>query len=314
MKRASDEPNDSLELLLDTICNMFGTIIFVALIAALLALTSTTSKTESSLATIELERERQLGSLASRADELERELAALPAPEDSGDAADPANAEAAERAQAALGEIARREALVEHYSAAVESVRGDLKSLGAQVAPLREEIRRLESALESARKSKDRVMRTPLERELELRIYTIVVWEDRLYPVCDWSNLPPDRCARFRQWDDRFVFASGCRLDGNCGGMNPSGFSRTIPLRRGAGIPITDLASLVGDPRFQQLLSTLRPTDDLILLDVAPDSFDSFSIVKEAFLGAGFNYTLSPCARELPLYEDHWIPGTPRGL
>ena len=33
MKRTHHDPNESLELLLDTICNMFGSIIFVALIA-----------------------------------------------------------------------------------------------------------------------------------------------------------------------------------------------------------------------------------------------------------------------------------------
>ena len=70
---------DSLELLLDTICNMFGTIIFVALIAALLALTSTTGRTESSLASIDVERDQQLETLVARAAELEEELAKLPA-------------------------------------------------------------------------------------------------------------------------------------------------------------------------------------------------------------------------------------------
>ena len=58
MKRARRESDDSLDLLLDTICNMFGTIIFVALIAALLALSSTAGRTETSLASIDVERDR----------------------------------------------------------------------------------------------------------------------------------------------------------------------------------------------------------------------------------------------------------------
>ncbi|MEY3143956.1 MAG: hypothetical protein RLY21_2449 [Planctomycetota bacterium] len=309
MKHRSEDPNDSLELLLDTICNMFGTIIFVSLIAALLALTSTTGKTESSLASIEVERDRQLSTLSSRADELERELAKLPAA--AGVETDP---EAAERVEAAIGEIARREELIERYASAVEAVNDNLADVGAQIQPLREEIERLESALDTARRTKDRVMRTPLERELELRLYTVVVWEDRLYPVCDWSNRTPDTCARFSQWDDRYTVASSCRLDGSCRGLNPAGFTRSIPLRQGAGIPVNDVASLLRDPAFQQLLSSLDPSEDMILLDVAGDSFDSFSVVKEAFLGAGFNYTLTPCVAPLPVYKDSWIPGTPRGL
>jgi prefoldin subunit 5 len=311
MKRSEHDPNESLELLLDTICNMFGTIIFVSLIAALLALTSTTGKTESSLASIDIERERQIAALASRAEELERELAKLPSA--AATEVEP-ETEAVERVEAALGEIKRREELVERYSAAVESVTGNLESIGAQIEPLREEIERLESALDTARRTKDRTMRTPLERALERRLYTIVVWEDRLYPVCDWSNRTPDTCARFSQWDDRYAVASSCRLDGSCRGMNAKGFTRTIPLRPGAGIPITDVASLLRDPSFQRVLASLDPGEDMILLDVAGDSFDSFSVAKEAFLGAGLNYTLSPCMAPLPVYKDSWIPGTPRGL
>jgi Skp family chaperone for outer membrane proteins len=308
-RSVSSEQGDSLELLLDTICNMFGTIIFVALIAALLALSSTAGRTETSLASIDVERDRQIESLQSRAAELEQELARLPAA-----AAMEIDPEAFERVEAALGEIDRREELIERYSDAVAAVTGNLNDIGAQVAPLREEIERLKAALETARKSKDRTMRTPLERELDRRTFTIVIWNDRIYPVCDWSNGTPDSCARFEQWDDRYVFAASCRLDGQCRGLNASGFARTIPLRPDAGIPIGDAASLLRDPAFLQVLGTLDPDEDLVLLDVAPDSFDSFSAVKEAVLGAGFNYTLSACHAALPIYKDFWVPGTPRGL
>lgn len=309
MKRRREEADDGLDLLLDTICNMFGTIIFVALIAALLALTSTKGSPEPSLAAGDPDGERQLAVLAARAEELERELATMPAAAD-GDA----DSAAAERVAAALGEIARREELIERYGEAVAAVSGDLAQIGAQLAPLREEVARVESALESARRAKDRTMRTPLERELELRLYTIVVWEDRLYPVCDWSNRNPDTCALFEQWDDRYAVAAGCALEGSCRGLNSTGFTRTIPLRAGAGIPITDTESLMRDARFQELLASLDPGEDMVLLDVAPDSFDSFNAVKEALLGAGFNYTLSACTAPLPRYRDRWIPGTPRGL
>jgi hypothetical protein len=309
MKGRRGDSDDSLDLLLDTICNMFGTIIFVALIAALLALTSTKGSPEPSLVTGDPDGERQLALLAARAEELERELSALPAAAEATE-----DSAAAERVAEALGEIARREELIDRYSEAVAAVTDDLADIGAQVAPLREEVARLESALDGARRAKDRTMRTPLERALELRLYSIVIWEDRLYPLCDWSNGTPDTCARFEQWDDRYVVAAASSLDGDCRGMNASGFTRTIPLRQGAGIPIADTASLLADPRFREMLAALDPSEDMVLLDVAPDSFDSFNAVKEALLGAGFNYTLSACTAPLPRYRDRWIPGTPRGL
>ena len=309
MKRARRESDDSLDLLLDTICNMFGTIIFVALIAALLALTSTRGSPEPSLVAGDPDGERQLALLGARAEELERELSALPAAAD-GDA----DSAAADRVQEALGEIARREELIARYSEAVAAVTGDLARIGAQIAPLREEVARVESALESARRAKDRTMRTPLGRALEHRHNTVGVWQDGIYPVCDWSNRNPDTCALFEQWDNRYTIAASCRLEGSCRGLNSSGFTRTIPLRAGAGIPIVDAAALLRDPRFQELLASLDPAEDMVLLDVAPDSFDSFNAVKEAFLGAGFNYSLTACPAPLPRYRDHWIPGTPRGL
>jgi hypothetical protein len=309
MKGRRGDSDDSLDLLLDTICNMFGTIIFVALIAALLALTSTKGSPEPSLVAGDPDGERQMALLAARAEELERELSALPAAAEATE-----DSAAAERVAEALGEIARREELIDRYSEAVAAVTDDLARIGAQVAPLREEVARLESALDGARRAKDRTMRTPLERALELRLYSIVIWEDRLYPLCDWSNGTPDTCARFEQWDDRYVVAAASSLDGDCRGMNASGFTRTIPLRQGAGIPIADTASLLADPRFREMLAALDPSEDMVLLDVAPDSFDSFNAVKEALLGAGFNYTLSACTAPLPRYRDRWIPGTPRGL
>jgi hypothetical protein len=309
MKRRDHDPNESLELLLDTICNMFGTIIFVALIAALLALTSTAGKTESSLASIDIERERQLKVLSERAEELEQALVKLP-----GAVETDIDPEAVDRVQAALGEIKRREDLVERYSALIGSVTGSIQSSASQVAPLREEIERLQSALDTARKTRNRTMRTPLERALELRLYTVVLWEDRLYPVCDWSNRTPDICARFQQWDDRYVVSVSCRLDGNCRGMGQVGFTRTILLQQGAGIPVTDIASLQKDPAFRRLLSSLDASEDLILLEVAGDSFDSFAVAKEAFLNAGFNYTLDPNVDRLPSFRDSWISGIPRGL
>ena len=143
MKRKRGDADDGLDLLLDTICNMFGTIIFVALIAALLALTSTKGSPEPSLVAGDPDGERQLALLAARAEELERELSTLPAAGD-GDA----DSAAADRVAAALGEIARREELIERYSDAVAAVSGDLAQIGAQLAPLREEVARVESALE----------------------------------------------------------------------------------------------------------------------------------------------------------------------
>jgi hypothetical protein len=85
-------------------------------------------------------------------------------------------------------------------------------------------------------------------------------------------------------------------------------------LREGAGIKIGDIEALRSNPEFIALLKTLDPATDLIGMVVAPDSFDAFAVVKDAFLSAGFNYSVEPCEQQLPVYKDAWIPGNPRGL
>ncbi|MSR42348.1 MAG: hypothetical protein EXS10_10705 [Phycisphaerales bacterium] len=308
MRRSDDLIGDSLELLLDTICNMFGTIIFVALIASLLAMTSTRLVVDSSLDAVESERRRALSSIRVRADELDRELAKLPA----GDDAE-VEEEAIDRTVQAIAEIERRQELIDQYTSAIERSRLSLDAVAEQAQPLREEIARLDSALESTRVAQQRTMRTPLERELGLHTYIIVLWHDQLYAVCDWSKRDPDPCERFRQWNASYVVPSKCSTPRfECD--DELSIHRIVMLREGAGIPIKDALSLRTNPGFIEILRTLDPARDLIGFAVAPDSFDTFAIVKAEILSAGFNYNLDPCSDPLPIYRDSWMRGRARGL
>ena len=305
MSRRSEDPADSLELLLDTICNMFGTIMFVSLVAALLALASRSKRVEESLAIVDAERERQIVELEKRSEELEAQLALLPAPK-----VDAEMEGAGERVQRALGEIERRQKLVVQYGEALAAVRASSENVDAQIEPLREEIKRLEDAVAFAERVRNRKMRTPLEREVDLDMYVIVVWQDRLYPVCDWSNRSTSGCDRLKQWNDRYVHAQKCSTTGQCGGRQTN-LERIVPLREDGGIPVRDVAQLRANPEFRSLLATLDPTKDLISLDVAGDSFDTVAAAKEAFVAAGFNYRLGITVAPLPVFRDSWVSGMP---
>jgi len=305
MSRRSEEPADSLELLLDTICNMFGTIMFVSLVAALLALASRSRRTEESLAVVESDRERQVVELEQRSEELESQLALLPAPK-----VDTETQDAENRMARALGEIDRRQRLVAQYGEALAALRASSEDVDSQIEPLREEVARLEDAVAFAEKVRNRKMRTPLEREVDLDMYVIVVWQDRLYPVCDWSTRATNGCDRLKQWNDRYVHASRCTATGQCGGRQTN-LERVIPLREDRGIPVRDLAQLRVNPDFRALLASLDPTKDLISLDVAGDSFDAVAAAKEAFVAAGFQYRLGITVAPLPVFRDSWISGMP---
>lgn len=305
MSRRMEDPSESLELLLDTICNMFGTIMFVALVAALLALVSRTTRVEESLAVVDSERERQIFELERRSEELEAQLALLPAPSSDAQLED-----AETRMVRALGEIERRQRLIAQYGEALTSLRSNAENVDAQIEPLREEIDRLEDAVAFAEKVRNRKMRTPLEREVELDMYVVVLWQDRLYAVCDWSNRSANGCDRLKQWNDRYVYASRCMTKGQCGGRQTN-LERVIPLREDRGIPVHDVVQLRANPEFQALLTTLDPTKDLISFDVASDSFDAIAAAKEAFVAAGFNYRLGITVAPLPAFRDAWISGMP---
>ncbi|MFZ9915887.1 MAG: hypothetical protein ACO3IB_11215, partial [Phycisphaerales bacterium] len=102
-RRSSSDSSDSLELLLDPICNMFGTIMFVALIAAILVMAQAESSVDAAVQAAESDTGGRATELEARAAELEAMLASLPAPEAAVE-----EQEAVERVGRAVGEIARR--------------------------------------------------------------------------------------------------------------------------------------------------------------------------------------------------------------
>ncbi|MFZ9882086.1 MAG: hypothetical protein ACO3QC_11860 [Phycisphaerales bacterium] len=308
-RRSSSDSSDSLELLLDPICNMFGTIMFVALIAAILVMAQAESSVDAAVQAAESDTGGRATELEARAAELEAMLASLPAPEAAVE-----EQEAVERVGRAVGEIARREDILRRYRETIEKARVDFASLASSVEPMREEISRVEEALEAARRAKDRQLRTPLEREVSLFEYTVVVWGDRLYPVCDLSTRPREACEWLRQWHPSYTVPAQCDTPTFRCSRTGILIERRVQLREGAGIALTDAASLRADPAFVALLASLDPAEDLIGFVVAPDSFDAFAVAKEAFLSAGFNYSVQPCEQKFPRYEDSWIPGAPRGL
>ena len=309
MSRRHHEPDDSLELLLDPICNMFGTIMFVALITALLALTRSGVVVSDAVSAMEREQASAVSQMQGRATELERTLSTLPAGE--GRELDQA---AADRVERALGEVARREVLIERYQDTVKTARENMDDVASQVEPMRTELMRVRDAVEAARRSKDRQVRTPLEREVSLFEFTVVVWNDQLFAICDLTTRPRDACEWLRCWNQKHVVPARCTTPVfECSRVNIH-IARSIMLREGAGIKIGDIEALRNNPDFIALLKTLDPATDLIGMVVAPDSFDAFAVVKDAFLSAGFNYSVEPCEQQLPVYKDAWIPGNPRGL
>ena len=300
---------DSLELLLDPICNMFGTIMFVALIAALLAMSRSSEVVAEAVSAAERQRRSNFDRLDSRAQELEAMLQSMPS-----EAEESLDSAAADRVERAIGEIARRERIVSQYDETIASARSDMRQIATRIDPMREEVQRVREALDAAQRAKDRKLRTPLEREVDRFEFTVILWQDRLYAVCDLSSRERDACEWLRTWNPRHVVVNRCSTPVyECSRVRIH-IVRSIFLREDSGIPVSDLQSLRSHPEFIALLASLDPREDLIGMVVAPDSFDAFAVVKQVFLSEGFNYSVEPCEQPLPTYKDSWIPGNPRGL
>lgn len=304
---------DSLELLLDPICNMFGTIMFVMLIAAIMAMAKASEVTAEGL-----HRAATAGGGGSDAavlqeeiTTLERKLAQLPAPK-----VDPESAERLEEVAQAMAEISRRRAMLAAYRRSVEAAGRDLSSMSEMIQPLEAAIARLEEDLKLARQAKSRAARPPIERLITQRAFTVVVWGDRLYAVCRFppGPRPRERCEWYALWHPKHTIPSRCRTPIKVCERGSERIERDVVLNAGQGIDLTAGSAVEQDPAFLDLIATLDPKKDFIDFEVAPDSFDSFFLAKRLFVERGFEHAVSVNTQPLPEYRDLVVPGQPRGL
>jgi hypothetical protein len=312
-RRGAADDGGSLELLLDPICNMFGTIMFVMLIAAIMAMAKASEVTAEGMRKAAAATTVPADSTVLRQDitELERRLAELPSAK-----VDPTVAERTEEVEQAMGEIARRRALLAAYQRSVEAAGRDLSTMSEMLQPLEAAIARLEEDIKLARESKSRAARPPIERMITQRAFTVVVWGDRLYAVCRFppGPRPRERCEWYSLWHPQHTVVTRCLVPVRDCTRGQERIERDVVLNAGQGIDLTAGAAVESDPAFLDLLATLDPKKDFIDFEVAPDSFDSFFLAKRLFVDRGFEHAVSVNTQPLPQYRDVIIPGQPRGL
>lgn len=301
--------DDAVDLLLDTICNMFGLVIFVAVLAAVIAGAKAQEQVDVVRSVHEVDSPvRDLDDLRAtiamheqRVDqELVREHGMLES-----------------RLANARIELGRRERI---RSSAETEAPGevDLNGLFASVE-------RLEQDLVRARGLRDITMRTPRRHELAGRLpVQIVLAGDRFMLVNDWSDWHAmsdplgERCAFWTSWNPdvvdlrsgpgpRVVIHEGCEF--RTGGQD---IERWIPLRPLGGIALDESAGT--HTALRALLRQLDANRHVISFKVAPDSFDTFGIARSTVVEAGFPYDVSPQVLGPDhLYHDRIRIGTATG-
>lgn len=304
--------SDSLELLLDTICNIFGGIIFIAMLVSIL--TSYTSSAIKAAASEQSDRLQQIRATA-QAQELQQQVDALrksiasaeklqnwePTLEELKTRAERDQekrrlTERLEREQKARKEATDSLATVEQTSQTIdqkiqeyeawlkeyqEKVVEPTKAIAEQLVLKDLKLKQLEFEIKDLKSSRQLQGRLPVEQRTAKSEITVAL-----------------------RWGKMFVFAEGINgpLKRNFAGqvtIREAGlrvFSASLNEPMGIRVPETEL------PReLQALCSQLRPESTYFHLMVYPDSVRAYRTLRTMLLGAGFQIQLSEVADDGPI-------------
>ncbi len=299
--------SDSLELLLDTICNTFGGVLFLAMLVSLM-LTQTRSRTDSqagsgdprpALTEAQLARlEAEVEQLTSDIDLLESQTAGMRPAQDSVGQPDierlVLEMEAAERRQAELesrrakvlrqlavaqaASVRARAAKLEHEREAVavekvvEQARNRLSKAVAErnrLVASATELRLREIAHRTVRATGQ----SPRERETSKSEFGVLLRYGRAYLM------------KVRRGDDVVVNAEEFSV-------SEEGDTNRARARPQRGLDLT--VSNQREEEIEQLLKSFPPAEWYPCFVVHPDSFDAFVVIKAEAVRLGYEYRVLP--------------------
>ena len=292
----------SLDLLLDTVCNMFGLFIFMGIIVAILA--GARSKeliTKASPA----------GATAS--DPLSQERAALQRLRAMVADAEKKSPDEGESLMAAGKLTALRDVNIQTMKKTNELAE-ILKSGGerndalkVELPSLRAEIKRLESELQSEALTLDKKVRTPRKREVEgLLPVQVILWKDRVYWINPWVGSIDDPCARWSEWNINAVdmMAHPQSVIHECFRGGGQWIERHVPLLFNGGLEVGQEGEPAWEHSLRLLLARLSTKNHVVSLKVAADSHRAFGPVRSLIAEKGFAYEVSPIEISDGIYRD----------
>lgn len=292
MRRRRSE--GSLELLLDTITNTFGGILFIAILVALLLRSSAPEEPaadeRSPMTAVEQARlEVRVGELTDRIADLRASAPDLPTA--AGGTPGREREHELEKLLSALGETLEARARISAETVALQR----------EAAETRDEAASLETAttsahrkLEAARAELDNALAESAElarlrAQLDAAEQPSVIEQTARLPRLHRSDKRQvGLYIRFRK-----IYMMHVWRDGERSGPNPRDFvvtpghPQTARPRPDAGMPITPATI---DREIGQLLAPFPPAQWVVATVVFEDSFDAFQVVKQALIRAGYEY------------------------
>ncbi len=285
-RRRVDEPADSLELLLDTICNVFGGVILVAILVVLQ--TQDAAQTVALVVAADLrlkQAEYEVGKAARELASLQAELAAA-----SSEAAQLApELEAAVRKGEFLDAIEAAERQLERERQAAAAARRARLEAEARAEAERERTRRLGRAAEETR------ARAGAVPEAFRRDVRLPMWHDQAAPF---------QRSLLIDGDQVYALPEACHAEAL--GVR---FATRYRPRNGAGLRVHDATTSAA--AFAELLSGHTPRGTFVSFWVTDrtESFEVFQLLRAVALERTFEYTVSAYDRAEGLVLQ---PGRPK--
>ncbi len=293
MRKLRPKSDESLDLLLDTLCNVFGGIILIACLLALLTNNETSPQGDQIEVTetrgmLLVERlaaakaeltglqelslkmkdsgQDKLQKLINERDELRatqerlRKTQASQMNDDAGQSKDPA------------GDIAKLRAEVKALDVKIEDAKARRSAVKNKERDFAAKIQRITSQIATADEKRVEHVRFPKERAITKAPMNIILKYGTVYPLVDSAGEKYAGLQRVHKDNESF---------------------EAIP-KKSEGLLITD------KPSIQRLLASYQRWGGYVSLNVYPDSFETFRALKEMIHAAGLDYGFD-------VYPDHFI-------
>lgn len=288
MPRGRSTSGDSLDLLLDTICNTFGGVVFIAVLVALLLQTRGELSSEHGdrpPSTDEVEALRQqLGTIRTQLNRLEKSTRSQ---QNLLDRLAPAELQGLlKRRDEAVAQRDRfrsqRGRLLDQaqdYRRELQTVETKLHAVQGELERTTRESEELQARLAEAQKPKERRVHLPIARRPRRKQGVgLILRYGRMYV---WHRYGPQ----------------GTRL-----GLNTEEFTIVGETDKGllttpkpnAGTPLDGRPG--NEAEIRQRLKRFAPDDWYVTLVVRPDSFEEFVFLRDVLIDLGYRYRLMPAA------------------
>lgn len=319
MSRRQDlgSDSDSLDTFLDTVCCLFGIIIFIAILIAILVqlttkevileVTASDEQMVEAITRLEERKDALAGSIESyRESESLSNLMKI--------------GEGESDLETLQAELEKRDDILKTYKTALRSGARDVNELIDAIPAINEEIQALEAMQKAKSLLMDRPMRTPQRTAVDTRPTTFLLVNGKLYETNPWDMRGGRSfeenggwCYMMTTWNTTDVDQNNSRVKAECFGNSGLEF-RHIKLRKEGGLEISLDRPLLEDPAFREMIRRYDAKEQMVYFTVATNSFEEFGLVRAAFSEKRFRYDIFFAPESFSdtlTWDEHWVVGKP---